>query len=199
MTSISTPSSAQRLSSPHLCKHCRAIIPVGPFKPRRFCSDACRKAAARASKRTNSEAEVPEVGSTENNAPAVKSSKIDAEKHNKIKARVNGQNEPSIPLNLIGGYRWPGVRPLDPDLVAKILSAELGTPVEIMVSTDGITTTITPTHHQNSAASPTGRTKEADPMPGARHRSCLGRHDCAEHHLIHHHHGVSARVLTPIS
>ena len=30
------------------------------------------------------------------------------------------------PVNILGGYRWPGTKPLEPQLLATILNAEIG-------------------------------------------------------------------------
>ena len=87
------------------------------------------------------------MGSAENNSPAVKSVGIGTKNSSEIKARVNGQNGPSIPLDLVGGsHRWPGARLLDPDLVARILATEIGVSTGTATSTDSITVTVTPTH-----------------------------------------------------
>jgi hypothetical protein len=32
----------------------------------------------------------------------------------------------SLPVNILGGYRWPGTKPLEPKLLATILNAEIG-------------------------------------------------------------------------
>jgi hypothetical protein len=44
-------------------------------------------------------------------------------KNNELQARKSG---PSIPLNVLGGYRWPDAIPVDRDLLRKVVRAELG-------------------------------------------------------------------------
>lgn len=127
---------------PCICEQCHTAISPGPFKPRRFCSDSCRKK----SKRTKKPPGVPEVGSAKNNAPAVKSAELRPKFSNKINGRVSGQHGPSATseraLNLVGGWRTPAV--LNPDLARKILAAEVGIPADTRTSTDGVRFSVIP-------------------------------------------------------
>ena len=158
MSSKRVSTQAQRLPNLPVCAHCGVPIPTGVFKPRQFCSDAHRKAAARAaSKRTKSEPRVPEPGLTENIERTTESAEIGAKNPNEINGRVNGQTGSSgIPITLLGSeFRWPNARALDPILIEKIYAAEIGVPVATVTSSDGVTSTITPT--RTSAAIPARR------------------------------------------
>jgi hypothetical protein len=77
---------------------------------------------------------------------------------------------------LVGRQR-SGPSGLDPDLVQKIFAAELGVPTAVTVSLDGVTATVTPTHHRNSVAIPTRRASATDPVPGTApgHQAAWGR------------------------
>jgi hypothetical protein len=70
------------------------------------------------------------------------------------------------PVNLVGGQR-SGPAGLDPDLVAKILAAEVGIPTTTVTSLDGVTATITPTNHSRNSAARPARRSEADTLSGA--------------------------------
>ena len=45
-------------------------------------------------------------------------------KINGVKTPIFGVGDP--PINLLGGYRWPGARSLDRETLRKILRAEIG-------------------------------------------------------------------------
>jgi hypothetical protein len=162
MPSTSIPPCTQRI-----CEHCSAPIPVGPFKPRRFCSDRCRKAAARWSIRTQIGEKLLQVGSdlkATKIAPTVESAKTGVEKPNEINVRVNGQSEG--PINLVGGNFRPRAGSLDQDLVAKIFAAELGIPTTTVVSLDGVISTVTHTHWISATHRPVARVSPP-PRPAA--------------------------------
>jgi hypothetical protein len=44
-------------------------------------------------------------------------------KVNELQGRKTGS---SIPLNILGGYRWPNAGGVEPELLRKILRAEIG-------------------------------------------------------------------------
>src|SRR5215831_20282859 len=44
-------------------------------------------------------------------------------KNNELRGAKSGS---SIPLNVLGGYRWPGATPVEPEVLRKIVRAELG-------------------------------------------------------------------------
>jgi hypothetical protein len=107
------------------CRYCGEIIPPGDRRPREYCSDAHRKAAAR-TRRTPSWLLPQRPGDL--NAPTAESTKNGVEKTNKINGRIFGQNGPSVPVNLFGrGYRWPGAKTNGNAVrVAAAVDAELG-------------------------------------------------------------------------
>jgi hypothetical protein len=119
------------------CAFCGEPIRIGSFKPRRFCSDRCRKAAARIRTRGS-----PYRG-TNSNAPAVKFARFRTRNPNEIKGQNSEKNGPSTAFNLISGGRTGS---LDPRIVAKIFATEIGVPTGTVISSDGITATVTPTH-----------------------------------------------------
>src|SRR5262249_24671305 len=45
---------------------------------------------------------------------------------NKNNALRGAKSGASIPLNVLGGYRWPGATPVEPEVLRKIVRAELG-------------------------------------------------------------------------
>jgi hypothetical protein len=44
--------------------------------------------------------------------------------NNGLQARKSGSG---IPLNVLGGYRWPNAVPVDRDVLRKVVRAEIGT------------------------------------------------------------------------
>ena len=115
--------------------HCGAVIPTGTTKPRTYCSDRCRKAETRF--RTGGSLPYRAQNS---NAPAAKFERFRTRKPNEIKGQIPAKNGPSTAINLIDGERTGGL--LDRRLVAKILSAEIGTPTANITSPDGVIATI---------------------------------------------------------
>jgi hypothetical protein len=45
---------------------------------------------------------------------------------NQNKGLQGAKSGSSIPLNVLGGYRWPNALPVDPDVLRKVVRAELG-------------------------------------------------------------------------
>jgi endogenous inhibitor of DNA gyrase (YacG/DUF329 family) len=88
-------------------------------KQQRFCSDRCRQYALRENKaRTaiKNPAEYQDSGPVTN--PLFLSNKNNG---------LRGQKSRfSVPLNLLGGYRWPGAGSIDGETLRKILRAEIG-------------------------------------------------------------------------
>jgi hypothetical protein len=79
--------------------------------------------------------------------------------------RAAGHNIPRGIVNLIGGEQTS--RRLNPNLVRKILAAELGITTANVTSLDGVVATTTPKHSTSSAVSSTGRRNEkAAAWPG---------------------------------
>ena len=88
----------------------------------------------------------------ENNAPTTESAKNDGENPNKINGRINGQNGPSVPLNLFGsGYRWRGANArARAAKTSAAVDAELGVGGPAVVSPDGVTAAIVPSRKPRS-------------------------------------------------
>jgi hypothetical protein len=127
------------------CLYCDEILQSdggrGRGRPREYCSDAHRKAAART---RGAAPEVLSQRSAENNAPTGESTENGVENPHDINGRINGQNGPSVPLDLFGsGYRWPGAK--TPTRAAKAAAAadvELGVGGPPIVSVDGVVAAI---------------------------------------------------------
>jgi hypothetical protein len=89
-----------------------------------YCSDRCRDYARRENKaRTviKNAPGYPDSGPVTN--PLFLSNK-----NNKLQAQKSGS---SIPLNVLGGYRWQNNIALDGDLMRRITRAEIGEPPEL--------------------------------------------------------------------
>jgi hypothetical protein len=106
--------------------HCQACGRGVKRKSRqqKFCSDRCRqfacreKAASQINGRTalKNRAEYHPTGSV--TKPIFLS--------NKNKGEAGKKSGPSIPLNVLGGYRWPNAVDVDRGLLRKIVRAEIG-------------------------------------------------------------------------
>jgi hypothetical protein len=88
----------------------------------------------------------------ENNAPTTESTKNGGENPNKINDRINGQNGPSVPLNLFGsGYRWPGANArARAAKTSAAVDAELGVGGPVVLSPDGVAVAIVPPRNSRS-------------------------------------------------
>ena len=95
----------------------------------RFCSDHCR-AYAEAQKPLSEEEEYPNSPSPpKTHQRSFKS--MPPKSGSKTPRKINGVEMPllglgAVPINLLGGYRWPGARSLDRETLRKILRAEIG-------------------------------------------------------------------------
>ena len=84
-----------------------------------YCSDRCRQYALRENKaRTAIKNPVGYQGSRQPTNPHFL-----ANKNNELRGPKSGA---SIPLNVLGGYRWPNAVDLDRGLLRKIVRAEIG-------------------------------------------------------------------------
>jgi hypothetical protein len=120
------------------CRYCGDAIPAGARRPREFCSDAHRKAAARGSRMSRTAAgEAVGEFFLANRVPAA--------------ARINGQIESSVPVNLFGrGYRWPDAKANGNAVqIAAAVDAELGVGGQAVVSPDGVAVTIVPSRNRS--------------------------------------------------
>ena len=95
----------------------------------RFCSDRCR-AYAEAQKPLSAEDGYLDI------SPPPKTQQrsfksISPKSGPKFPKKINGVKTPifglgAAPINLLGGYRWPGVSSIDRETLRKILRAEIG-------------------------------------------------------------------------
>jgi hypothetical protein len=107
------------------CQHCGAEIRSRKRSGRKaaFCSYKCRDAARRNRNFVGS-------GNTRKGTQAIPRN---ASKSSTNSSHCKGDfadrgRARSVPLNLLGGYRWPGAEPLDADTREKIYWAEIGEP-----------------------------------------------------------------------
>jgi hypothetical protein len=117
MTQISTVQ-VQRRDAPVTCDACGRRV-ARKSRQQKFCSDRCRQFAARENKaRTAIKNSVlgQDTGRVTNPLKSVS-------KNNELRGPKSGA---SIPLNVLGGYRWPNAVGADRGLLRKIIRAEVG-------------------------------------------------------------------------
>ena len=88
----------------------------------KFCSDRCRDYARRENK-ARTAIKNPLV---DNDSPKPTNPLFFSNKNNVLQGVKSGS---SVPLNVLGGYRWPNAVRLDGDLSCKIIRAEIGAEV----------------------------------------------------------------------
>ena len=84
-----------------------------------YCSDRCRQYALRENK----------ARTAIKNAPGYQDSGPVTNPHflsNKNSELQGAKSGSSIPLNVLGGYRWPGATSIEPELLHKVIRAEIG-------------------------------------------------------------------------
>jgi predicted nucleic acid-binding Zn ribbon protein len=117
MTQISTVQ-VQRRDAPVTCDACGRRV-ARKSRQQKFCSDRCRQFAARENKaRTAIKNSVlgQDTGRVTNPLKTVS-------KNNELRGSKSGS---SIPLNVLGGHRWPNAVGVERDLLRKIIRAEVG-------------------------------------------------------------------------
>ena len=95
----------------------------------RFCTDRCR-AYAEAQKPLSAENGHPD-GSPPPKTHQRPFKSISHKNGSKFRKEISGLKLPilglgAVPINLLGGYRWPGARSIDHETLRKILRAEIG-------------------------------------------------------------------------
>jgi hypothetical protein len=95
----------------------------------RFCSDRCR-VYAEAQKSLSAKDGHPD-SSPPPKAHQRPFKSISHKSGQKIPKKINGVKTPifglgAVPINLLGGYRWPGASSIDRETLRKILRAEIG-------------------------------------------------------------------------
>ena len=88
-------------------------------RQQRYCSDRCRDYARRENKaRTAIKNSVGYQDSGQPTNPLVL-----CNKNNELQKQKTGS---SVPLNVLGGYRWPSSITVERDLLRKVIKAEIG-------------------------------------------------------------------------
>ena len=92
-------------------------------RQQRFCSDRCRNYAHR-----NDPSQINGCRAIKNASGYLDSGRVTnplflCNKNNGLQGRKSGS---SIPLNVLGGYRWPNAVDVERDLLRKIIRAEVG-------------------------------------------------------------------------
>ena len=88
-------------------------------RQQKFCSDRCRDYARRENKARTAIKNAPEYP----DGGAVTNPHFLSNKNNELRGAKSGS---SIPLNVLGGYRWPNAVDVDRGLLRKIVRAEIG-------------------------------------------------------------------------
>jgi endogenous inhibitor of DNA gyrase (YacG/DUF329 family) len=98
-------------------------------RQQRYCSDRCRKFAAR---ELEARTAVKSQSGYQDSGP-VREPMIFASKNKTVQKAKSGS---SVPLNVLGGYRWPNAVRVDHGLLRKIVRAEIGAWVREKVAPD---------------------------------------------------------------
>jgi endogenous inhibitor of DNA gyrase (YacG/DUF329 family) len=88
-------------------------------RQQRFCSDRCRQYSLRENKARTA---IKNPAGYQDSGPVTNPLFL-SNKNNGLRGQKSGV---SVPLNLLGGYRWPGARSIDRGTLRKILRAEIG-------------------------------------------------------------------------
>ena len=107
-----------RRDAPVTCAACGRKV-ARKSRQQRYWSDRCRDYARRENKaRTAIKNPIGYPGSADvTNCPKIPSENSSLQE---------GKPGSSIPINVLGGYRWPGAVSIDRDLLRKIVRAEIG-------------------------------------------------------------------------
>ena len=92
-------------------------------RQQRFCSDRCRNYAHRNAPRQINGRTAIKNASGYTDSGAVTNPHFLSSKNNELRGPKSGS---SIPLNLLGGYRWSNAVDVERDLLRKIIAAEVG-------------------------------------------------------------------------
>jgi endogenous inhibitor of DNA gyrase (YacG/DUF329 family) len=88
-------------------------------RQQRYCSDRCRQYALRENKARTA---IKNDSGYQDSGPVTNPHFL-SNKNNSLHGAKSGS---SIPLNILGGYRWPGARKLNQKVRENILRAEIG-------------------------------------------------------------------------
>jgi endogenous inhibitor of DNA gyrase (YacG/DUF329 family) len=92
-------------------------------RQQRYCSDRCRKFASRenAASQINVRTAIKNRAGYQDSGPVTNPLFLS----NKVNGLQGQKSGSSVPLNILGGYRWPNAT-IDRDLLRKIVKAEIG-------------------------------------------------------------------------
>ena len=88
-------------------------------RQQRYCGDRCRQYALRENKARTA---IKNPSGYQDSGPVTKPIFL-SNKNNELRRPKSGS---SIPLNILGGYRWPGAMPVEPELLRRMIRAEIG-------------------------------------------------------------------------
>jgi hypothetical protein len=114
------PVGNSRRDAPVKCVACGRTV-SRKSRHQRYCSDRCRDYARRENK-ARTAIKNPVVGQ---DAAKPTNPHFLSNKNNGLQGAKSGS---SIPLNVLGGYRWPNALGVERDLLRKIVRAEIGGP-----------------------------------------------------------------------
>ena len=122
MTQISTEQ-VRRRDTPVTCEACGRRV-ARKSRQQKFCSDNCRQFAQRENRASQLGARTAIKNSVlgQDTGPVTNPPKS-ANKINNLEGAKSGS---SIPLNVLGGYRWPNAPKLDRHTWANVIRREIG-------------------------------------------------------------------------
>jgi hypothetical protein len=112
------PAQSARRDAPVICAACGRRV-ARKSRQQKFCSDRCRDFVRRETKARTAIKNLVEVPDTGQPTNPPKSSK----ETNKLQEEKSGS---TLPLNVLGGYRWANSIAIKPELLRKIVMAEIG-------------------------------------------------------------------------
>ena len=116
-----------RRDSPVKCAACGRTV-RRKSRQQRYCSDRCRKFASRenAASQINARTAIKNRAGHQGGGPVTNPPFL-SNKNNGLQLQKSGS---SIPLNVLGGYRWPDAPKLDSKTLRRILYVEVAALVE---------------------------------------------------------------------
>ena len=122
MTQISTEQVLRR-DTPVTCEACGRRV-ARKSRQQKFCSDNCRQFAQRENMASQLEARTAIKNSVLVKIPDL--SRTPPKSPSKINGLQGAKSGSSIPLNVLGGYRWPNAPKLDRHTWANVIRREIG-------------------------------------------------------------------------
>jgi hypothetical protein len=117
------PHGNNRRDAPVKCAACGRTV-RRKSRQQRYCSDRCRKFASRenAASQINARTAIKNRGGHRDSG-RVRDPHFLSNKNNGLQGAKSGS---SIPLNLLGGYRWPDAPKVDSEILERICHLEVG-------------------------------------------------------------------------